>query len=307
MRRSWLLCLLPAALALGCGSQGGLRFPFGGESRAEPDSTLLRLAAVEQRLERIEAAIGRLEGLERQNHAATQADLDALRAATDALGEKLSAIERRGPAEPRAYGAPATSPLLPASGDVLVRLDEAGRSPGGPGGPGSIGPLWGEAASGPGREPAAGEEPAGGAPREAATNLSGPPEGARGDAPAEGEQLYQVAYQDLMEENYQLALINFRAFLERYPQTRLSDNAQYWIGEVYYGQHQFQAAIEEFRRVIEEYPNGDKVPAAYYKIALCFQNQRDVATARRYLEFVLRQYPNSREARLAEATLADLR
>jgi len=70
VRRALLCCLLPAALVTGCGSQGGLRFPFGGRAEAEPDSNALRLAAIEQRLERIDIAVTRLDGLVRQNHAA---------------------------------------------------------------------------------------------------------------------------------------------------------------------------------------------------------------------------------------------
>lgn len=122
--------------------------------------------------------------------------------------------------------------------------------------------------------------------------------------PEEGKRLYEIAYGDLMRENYQLALINFRAFQERYPGTRLSDNAQYWIGEVYYAQGQFTRAVEEFRMVIEEYPGQDKAPAAYYKLALCFQQLQDQATAKRYLEFLVEHFPNTREARLAKERLA---
>lgn len=120
------------------------------------------------------------------------------------------------------------------------------------------------------------------------------------DPPEAGTQLYQSAYQELMEDNYQLALSDLRVFLERFPRTRLSDNAQYWIGEVYYEQKQFSVAVDEFRRVIDEYPDQDKVPAAYYKLALSFRALRDPATARRYLDLLINRYPNSGEAQLAK-------
>ncbi len=126
------------------------------------------------------------------------------------------------------------------------------------------------------------------------------------EPPEEGQRLYETAYRDLQRENFQLALINFRDFLADYPQTRLSDNAQYWIGEAYYAQGQFNQAIEEFRKVIDEYPGQDKVPGAHYKIALCFINLRDNVTARRYLTYVTEHYPGTREARLAEEKLASL-
>jgi len=309
---SW--CLWPLLLALGCASQGGSRFPFGGRQPAEPDSAALRMAAMEQRLGRIDAALGRLEALIRQNHAATQAELGELRGETRALGERVSGLDRRQAGDWRTYapGQPGYA-LPPGAEEGLVRLDDPGRGTHPPAGEGvPLGPGWSQAGGGgpigPGGSLAPAEGAPGGAYPETAgeSPMGGALEGRRGDPPAEGQRLYQVAYQDLMEENYQLALINFRAFLERFPQTRLSDNAQYWIGEVYYGQRQFQTALEEFRKVIEEYPEGDKVPAAYYKIALCFQNLRDLPTARRYLEFLIRQHPDSREARLAEAALREL-
>jgi tol-pal system protein YbgF len=120
------------------------------------------------------------------------------------------------------------------------------------------------------------------------------------DPPSDGQELYQSAYQDLMADNYQLALSDFRAYLERYPRTNLADNAQYWIGEVYYEQKQYGVAVEEFRKVVEEYPGQDKAPAAYYKMALCFRSLRDNATAKRYLDLVIERFPDSHEADLAK-------
>lgn len=191
-----------------------------------------------------------------------------------------------------ATGEPSWMPLLPAG--------ERGRVAGEPGatGPGATEPgagqSGGQGSAGGGSATAAADSAAAGA---------GPAGGAAG-SPDDARRLYEVAYQDLMRENFQLALINFRSFLERYPATALSDNAQYWIGEVYYAQGQFNLAIEEFRKVVENYPGHEKVPAAYLKIALCFQKLQDEPTARRYLEYVIQNYPETREAQLAQERLS---
>ncbi len=124
-------------------------------------------------------------------------------------------------------------------------------------------------------------------------------------ATADAKRIYDIAYQDLMSENYQLALLNFRAFLDRYPATNLSDNAQYWIGEVYYAQRQFTVSVEQFRKVVEEYPGHDKIPAAYYKIALCFHEMQDLPTARRYLNYLVEHFDDSRESELARERLRE--
>jgi tol-pal system protein YbgF len=312
MRRTILPLLLVVSLAGGCASQGGLRFPFGGKSEAPVDSTALRLAALDQRFEQVDATLTRIEGLVRQNNAEVKTQLGELSGDVRTVEERIAGLERRGAGEWRAAGpAPAASGAgYPGTDGRAVLLDQTPSRFGIPARGDTLAPvpIWDRSGA-----PAPRADAGGGAVRDTNRAAAVPPEeprstgaeGGRPDPPEDGQRLYQVAYQDLMEENYQLALINFRAFLERYPQTRLSDNAQYWIGEVYYGQRQFQTAVEEFRRVVEDYANGDKVPAAYYKIALCFQNQRDLPTARRYLEFLIAQYPNSREARLAEATLAE--
>jgi tol-pal system protein YbgF len=324
MRARWLALIALAAATAGCGTQHGLHLPFGGKPEpAEPDSAALRMAALEQRMEGLDAALERIEGLMRQHNAEMTAQLDELGTTVRTVGERVSSLDRRSMGEtrglipgresmpgayPRTDGQPVTldqgtNPFgIPARGDTLSPVPAWDRG----GGPAGNAP-----APGPGGASAPGS--ASGEPLGARLDMdegesvsSGSAEGGLPDPSGEGQRLYQIAYQDLMEENFQLALINFRAFLDRFPGTRLSDNAQYWIGEVYYGQHQFQTAIEEFRRVIEDYPNGDKVPAAYYKIALCFQNLRDLPTARRYLQFLIKQYPDAREARLAEATLQEL-
>ncbi|MCG8608256.1 tetratricopeptide repeat protein, partial [bacterium] len=62
-------------------------------------------------------------------------------------------------------------------------------------------------------------------------------------------EIYNTAYRDLNRGNYQLALQSFRQFLQQYPNTDLSDNAQYWIGEILYDQGRFTNAIEEFEKV----------------------------------------------------------
>jgi tol-pal system protein YbgF len=315
MKRATLPLLIGLLLTGGCASQRGLHFPFGGKSEAQVDSTALRMAEIEQRFERVDATLTRIEGLVRQNNADVKTQLGELAGDVRTVEERVAGLDRRAPGEWRGAGPAGAAPDAgyPGTDGRAVVLDQTPSRFGIPARGDTLAPvpIWDRGGASAPRADAAGRAAYDSSRAVAPSPLEEPrstgAEGGRPDPPADGQRLYQVAYQDLMEENYQLALINFRAFLEHYPQTRLSDNAQYWIGEVYYGQRQFQTAIEEFRRVVEDYATGDKVPAAYYKLALCFQNQRDLPTARRYLEFLIAQYPNAREARLAEATLTELK
>ncbi|MBD3336747.1 MAG: tol-pal system protein YbgF, partial [Candidatus Eisenbacteria bacterium] len=124
--------------------------------------------------------------------------------------------------------------------------------------------------------------------------------------PADARQLYNAAYRDVTEGNYQLALMELREFLDRFGETPLADNAQYWIGEIYYAQQQYPQAVEEFLKVVNDYPEADKVPAAYLKTAFSFRAQDDLPTARRYLQFLIDRYPDTGEADLAREALREL-
>lgn len=117
-------------------------------------------------------------------------------------------------------------------------------------------------------------------------------------------EVYNAAYLDLSKGNYQLAIQGFQQFLEKFPQSDLADNVQYWIGEVYYAQRDNQKAIEEFKKVIENFSKGDKVAVALVKIGYCHFNLGDQASGKKYLRIVIERFPNSEEARLARSRLA---
>lgn len=121
------------------------------------------------------------------------------------------------------------------------------------------------------------------------------------------EQAYQAAYADYAAGRYKLAGEAFREFLRHYPNTEVSDNAQYWIGEALYAQGDFPASIIEFRAVVENYPKGDKVPAALLKIGIANSRLNNTADAKKSFQQVIQKYPKSPEAALAKERLAQLR
>jgi tol-pal system protein YbgF len=122
----------------------------------------------------------------------------------------------------------------------------------------------------------------------------------------ESRQLYNVAYRDLIKGNYQLALEGFRQFVTQYPGSELTDNAQYWIGEVFYSQGRYANAIDEFEKVVQQYEKGDKVPDALLKIGYSYINMEEIEQAKLYLEEVIREHPDAEAANLAKGRLATL-
>jgi len=124
--------------------------------------------------------------------------------------------------------------------------------------------------------------------------------------PGNAEQLYAAAYLDFFRANYDLALEEFRQYVEIYPSSELADNAQFYIGEILYRQKKLPVAAVEFERVMTMSPNGDKTPAALYKrgLVLIELNQKEDAIAQ-FLA-IIRGYPKSSEATLATQELQKL-
>ena len=119
--------------------------------------------------------------------------------------------------------------------------------------------------------------------------------------------LYKDAYETLHKGDLEGARRKFEAFLKQYPNTELSDNAQFWIGETYYLKKDFERAILEYEKAIVKYPEGDKIPAALFKQALAFLELGDKANARNLLKRVIEKYPHSDQAELAKKKLETIK
>jgi tol-pal system protein YbgF len=110
---------------------------------------------------------------------------------------------------------------------------------------------------------------------------------------------YQVAFELLKEERYDLAAASFKEFLAAFPNSELVDNAQYWLAESYYASNDFEQALADFQVVIDQYPRSSKVPDALLKMGLCNYSLRRWDDARVTLTRVQREYAETTAARLA--------
>ena len=117
-------------------------------------------------------------------------------------------------------------------------------------------------------------------------------------------------YEDILrlidKKDYRPAISRFREFMKRNPNSELSDNAQYWIGECHYALKEFDQAILEFDQVRRKYPKGDKVPAALLKQGFAFAELGDKLDARLILQELIDRYPLSAEATRAKEKLKSL-
>jgi tol-pal system protein YbgF len=121
--------------------------------------------------------------------------------------------------------------------------------------------------------------------------------------PPSPEELYNAAFGDLNKANYDLARQGFEEYLKNYPDTELSDNAQYWVGESFYIQRRFNEAIQGFDKVLTDYAKGDKAPAAALKKGYSLLETKKNDAGIRELRLLIQKYPNSDSAQLAKDRL----
>jgi tol-pal system protein YbgF len=109
-----------------------------------------------------------------------------------------------------------------------------------------------------------------------------------------------------MRGNYDLAADGFREYRRRWPDTELSDNALYWIGECLDAQDETDDALAIFSQVLEEYPLSDKAAAAQLKKGLLYLKAGDKGQGVLNLQYVVYEHPGTREADLARERLRSL-
>ncbi|HEY9052673.1 MAG TPA: tol-pal system protein YbgF [Gammaproteobacteria bacterium] len=120
---------------------------------------------------------------------------------------------------------------------------------------------------------------------------------------ADGKLAYSKAFNLLKEGRYQQAIIDFRSFISRYPDSKYTANAQYWLAEANYVSRDYPAALTEFQKILKNYPDSNKIQGAELKIGYTFYEMKDWASARTALESVMQRYPNTSVAKKADERL----
>jgi tol-pal system protein YbgF len=121
------------------------------------------------------------------------------------------------------------------------------------------------------------------------------------------EELYNSAYSKLTKGDYKGSREEFKKFLELFPQTEYSDNAQFGIGEAYYKEKKYEEAILEYEEVVKKFPQGNKLPDAMLKQAFSFIALNDGNSAKLLLQKIIERFPASEQAEIARAKLRSLK
>lgn len=118
--------------------------------------------------------------------------------------------------------------------------------------------------------------------------------------PAAETREYEAALNLFRNNKIKDAATAFDAFVKAHPDSTLAPNAQYWLGNANYAQHDCKKAIEAHRVVVARWPQNPKAPDSLVNIATCQQELGDTKAAKATLESVVSKYPDSSAAATAK-------
>ena len=85
------------------------------------------------------------------------------------------------------------------------------------------------------------------------------------------EQIYQEGLDAFNASNYDEAAVKFTSVQTKYPEHKLAGNAQYWLGESYYGKKDYAKAAVAFAKGYEKYKEGNKGADNLLKLGMSMQ------------------------------------
>lgn len=137
---------------------------------------------------------------------------------------------------------------------------------------------------------------------------AGPGPAAANDTPTvPATDLYNNAQRDRSSGKLDLAVQEFADYLKWYGNTDLAPNAQFYIAYIHYSQANYDDALKEFDAVLEKYPDDiNKRPdALYYKGMTLLRLGRRTQGSEEFKE-LLKRYPNHDLSRQACSQLTTM-
>lgn len=146
-----------------------------------------------------------------------------------------------------------------------------------------------------------------------AKNDSSEPAAAKPDSADRGElpqvdpkKLFDIAFADMHKGDYDVAVMEFNEFLAMFKDSPMADDAQYWLGECYYGKKEYAKAIPEFEKVEKNYPKGDQLVPALFKMGRSYEELGEKKKAKIIFQRIAKEFPRSMEAKIAQDRLKGL-
>ena len=124
-------------------------------------------------------------------------------------------------------------------------------------------------------------------------------------------KLYDQGLDAMINQKYKEAIQTFQDMLKQFPDDEYSDNAQFWLGHVYYSLNRFDQAEAAFHKVLSQYEHrpttqGYKTPDAIYMLGKMSKSRNDTLRSEYYFKEVIKRFPGSTAASNAEEELKTL-
>ena len=117
------------------------------------------------------------------------------------------------------------------------------------------------------------------------------------------EETYDAAFDLLKQSLYADAAVAFTQFIQRFPNSELTDDAWYWMGEARFVTREFSQSLGAFQNVINNFMDSPRIPASYLKVGYIQYEYGAYIKARETLNFVVSSFPNHRIVVNAKARL----
>ncbi|MFH1380336.1 MAG: tol-pal system protein YbgF [bacterium] len=116
-------------------------------------------------------------------------------------------------------------------------------------------------------------------------------------------EIYRIGYNDFIRSRYDLASIQFRRYLERYPQGELAGKAKFYLAECLYLKEKWEEAIVQYNEMIKSYPAHEFVPEAMLKKGMSLQKIKKPKEAVSVYQSLIDTHPSSMAAEKADEIL----
>jgi tol-pal system protein YbgF len=117
---------------------------------------------------------------------------------------------------------------------------------------------------------------------------------------------FNVAYANVRDNHYKLAIVQLKQFLIDYPVGEYSDNVQFWLASVYRVTKDIPAAKDGFKAVVANYPKSDKASISLFNLANIYMDENNKVAAKKLYEQLTKQYADSSFAKIAQKKLREM-
>ncbi len=111
---------------------------------------------------------------------------------------------------------------------------------------------------------------------------------------------FRSAYKVFLNGNYDRATVEFQRFVKHYPNTTLTPQAFYYLGESLYIRKQYEPAQQTFHHIVTNFPNNKYSISALLKLGQIMIETDQRSKAQEFWKRILQEFPDSPEAAQAK-------